>query len=644
MPGQRTALFSRKQSGGMFTIHDVIEHPGDIWFVGSAVTGATDGAGYGRNPDAPFAALDYAIQQATANQGDVIYLLPNHAETINTAGAIELDKAGISVIGLGNGENRPVITIGSSLDTSTVLVSAVDCLIRNVVMQPGNDGVDVLLDVNADDLTVEDCVLRSDEANAYQADTYIDINGGANGADRCTIRRCTISSITAGAIQGIEIGAVEAGLIIEQCVIDGDYSVAGIHSGSILTNALIKDNVISNVNAGDFAIELTAAATGQMVGNRFYADAAATTLDPGSMMCVGNFMVNAIDQSSIPVPTTAGGVLPTGAIGAASFAAGAIDAAAIAAAAIDAATFAADALQAMQDEAQDAIQGENLDHLAAVTTVAADMTAEVVDGSIISRILSKTSDTSTYVPTTDSLETISDKAGAFSGDGGAAQDDSAKASLDLVHTMLGAADGVTTDSLNGKLGTDTELADRSLYDILNGGGPAATAAAAVPANDVSLYAALRAVYNLVVPTIATGETDLDEGNFAWDSAYPALLTILPTAGAPLSDVVVYLDLAKATEGFAAHYAAQTIQFHIERKIDGTNWRRDAGVLAAALSGTLAASRLVKIDIGDVGVTEDVRVTAILSAELDGVENSEIPYVVSYKALAAPTITPLVETP
>lgn len=39
---------------------------------------------------------------------------------------------------------------------------------------------------------------------------------------------------------------------------------------------------------------------------------------------------------------------------------------------------------------------------------------------------------------TDSLEAISDKMGAFSGDGGAAQDDSAKASLDLVHSEVAA--------------------------------------------------------------------------------------------------------------------------------------------------------------------------------------------------------------
>jgi hypothetical protein len=46
----------------------------------------------------------------------------------------------------------------------------------------------------------------------------------------------------------------------------------------------------------------------------------------------------------------------------------------------------------------------NLDHLAGVTTASADMTAECVDGSILSRIISN-SDTSLFVPSTSNLTT-----------------------------------------------------------------------------------------------------------------------------------------------------------------------------------------------------------------------------------------------
>lgn len=58
-------------------------------------------------------------------------------------------------------------------------------------------------------------------------------------------------------------------------------------------------------------------------------------------------------------------------------------------------------------------------------------------------------------------------------------------------------DGTTTDTIQGKLGTDTELADRSLFDLLVGDGPAAFPNGAAPANDVSLAEVLRDVWDVV---------------------------------------------------------------------------------------------------------------------------------------------------
>lgn len=128
MGGTRTALFSRNQPGGVFTIDDIKEHPGDIFFVGSTVTGAVDSVGAGKSPDAPFATIDFAIGQCTANQGDVIYILPGHAETV-TSTNIALDVAGVRIVGLGRGLRRPRFTYGAA--AATITVSAADCAWEN---------------------------------------------------------------------------------------------------------------------------------------------------------------------------------------------------------------------------------------------------------------------------------------------------------------------------------------------------------------------------------------------------------------------------------------------------------------------------------------------------------------------------------
>ncbi len=137
--------------------------------------------------------------------------------------------------------------------------------------------------------------------------------------------------------------------------------------------------------------------------------------------------------------------------------------------------------------------------------------------------------------------------------------------------------------------------------------------------------------------VATGTTDIDDSAQTETTAF-AILTIAPAASAPLNDVEVWLDLAKATTGFAAVESSVTVQFAVARKIDGTNWRREAYV-EAALSGTNAAGRMAKISVGRVTVTEQARIEAVFSADVTA--DMEIPYAVSYRALAAPTITPVV---
>jgi hypothetical protein len=138
----------------------------------------------------------------------------------------------------------------------------------------------------------------------------------------------------------------------------------------------------------------------------------------------------------------------------------------------------------------------------------------------------------------------------------------------------------------------------------------------------------------LTPVVVTGTTDIDDSAQTESTPY-ALLTIAPATGAPLFTCEVWLDLAKATTGFAAVESSATATFSIARKVDGTNWRRQV-INEAALSGTLAASRMQRIDLGVVSVTEQARIEITMSA--DATADMEIPYAVVYRAISAPTIT------
>lgn len=166
-------------------------------------------------------------------------------------------------------------------------------------------------------------------------------------------------------------------------------------------------------------------------------------------------------------------------------------------------------------------------------------------------------------------------------------------------------------------------------------GVAVFPAAAAPANNVSLAEVLRSVYNLLTPVVVTGTTDVDDSAQTETTAFP-LLTIAPAAGSPLVACEVWFDLAKATTGFGAVESTVTVTFAVARKVDGSNWRRQV-INEAALSGTLAASRMQKIDLGMVSVTEQARIEATFSSDVTG--DMEIPYAVVYRtAVTAPTIT------
>src|SRR3990167_6673223 len=111
---------------------------GRVFYVGSVavpggVVGANVAGAHGDSPKRPFSTIDYAIGQCTASRGDVIYVLPGHSETITAAAGIDVDVAGVSIVGLGAGRNRPeVIVDATSAVGVDIDIDAANCTIENI--------------------------------------------------------------------------------------------------------------------------------------------------------------------------------------------------------------------------------------------------------------------------------------------------------------------------------------------------------------------------------------------------------------------------------------------------------------------------------------------------------------------------------
>ena len=127
----KTELFVRTQPGGVFSVVDNSVTTGAIWWVDSGSATGADAVGYGQNPDAPFLTIDYAVGQCTAGDGDIIYAMPGHAETVSAAGGLDLDKIGIKIVGLGHGTLQPTVTLDTA-DTADIDVDAASITVENI--------------------------------------------------------------------------------------------------------------------------------------------------------------------------------------------------------------------------------------------------------------------------------------------------------------------------------------------------------------------------------------------------------------------------------------------------------------------------------------------------------------------------------
>jgi hypothetical protein len=85
------------------------------------------------------ATVDAAINACTANRGDVILIAPGHTETLGAASAITQDTAGITILGLGEGADRPTFTFSAT--AATWVVSGASSVIKNIIATPSIDSV-----------------------------------------------------------------------------------------------------------------------------------------------------------------------------------------------------------------------------------------------------------------------------------------------------------------------------------------------------------------------------------------------------------------------------------------------------------------------------------------------------------------------
>jgi len=260
---------------------------------------------------APFATISYAISRCVAGRGDTIVVGAGHAETITAAAGIAMSKAGVCLLGLGTGLNRPTITY-TTANTATMTVTAANCSIVNIRFVANFLSIARAIGVTATDLTIERCDF-SDTDSTHNFLNIVNCTGAANTANRLafldnkvvnqgvTSNNTTI--LTANDIDGLEIKRNYL-----KWAILNDMAIACIVTAGVLTNVQIVENIAIRPNTSTTGGSLLnvggTTSTGVMARNFV------GTLCTTDVICTTNVGISFFENYVTGVITTSGYIIP----------------------------------------------------------------------------------------------------------------------------------------------------------------------------------------------------------------------------------------------------------------------------------------------------------------------------------------------
>lgn len=225
-----------------------------------------------------FATIDAAVSAGTANAGDIIYVAAGHTESIVAATTLALDVAGVQIIGLGTGADRPTLTF-TTATTATLDVTAANITLENIIIDlTGVDAVAIGIDVSAAGFTMRSCkILMSDSSGQAVIGLFADTS-----ADNMTLENnefVTFIDITAtetaasvaGQITGIELKGSDLVKIKNNVIIgafDHTSGAAILMDGHACTNIDISGNFIQDMTTrAEVVIKGTTSITGVISNN-----------------------------------------------------------------------------------------------------------------------------------------------------------------------------------------------------------------------------------------------------------------------------------------------------------------------------------------------------------------------------------------
>lgn len=249
-------------------------NPGNVWWVGNNTTlipNATGGAD--GNPGTfyrPFATLAQALTRCQNGTGDIVFIKPGHAETISTATALILNKAGVAIIGLGVGSSRPNFTLAVA-NTANIPVTAANVSLQNIIFTANFLNIASFFTATGTatptDFSIYNCEFR-DTSSVLNALTIFTGNATANSADGFTFAGNRIwSSGTTAATTAFKINSAARRILIADnfyvgAVLNNTAALLA-HGANVMTELFMQRNHVfrPNTDTATGGILITTSAT-----------------------------------------------------------------------------------------------------------------------------------------------------------------------------------------------------------------------------------------------------------------------------------------------------------------------------------------------------------------------------------------------
>lgn len=230
----------------------------ETYFVQSTHASAADAApAHGKSPKRPFSTIDYAVGQCTAGEGNLIVVGPKHVETVSAAAGLVFDVTDVTVYGLGCGNSRPQISVGTAVGAD-VDITADAVRLVNLRFTGDVDNITALLDLDGAD----DVVLYAIEIQDVTGQVAIGIDA----------KDCDDLHIIGLVYRGASAAGTTVGLRIENCDrlvlsgfrVDGNFSTGFLQCVTVASLDIeVGSGIFRTRNAADiFAVDTVTGSTG----------------------------------------------------------------------------------------------------------------------------------------------------------------------------------------------------------------------------------------------------------------------------------------------------------------------------------------------------------------------------------------------